>query len=95
MHNILILPAKAQTFYHPNHRKLGPRDHLPDAGLYWCYDQLSKMAMRYAHRGLLTAMPMICLLIVCQYHGHQRSDECHDTSEYLGGPINDHETPNI
>ena len=40
MHDIVC--PKAQTFYHPNHYycKPEPRDHMPHAGLYWCYDQL-------------------------------------------------------
>ena len=86
----IILYAKAQTSYRPNHAKPEPRDHIPHAGLYWCYDQLYKTIMRYAQRGLLTAIPMTWLLIACQYHRHQRSDECLDTFEYRG-PINDHE----
>ena len=56
MHN--ILSAKAQTSYHPINAKPEPRDHIPHAELYWCYDQLYTMNMRYYRRGLLTAMPM-------------------------------------
>ena len=93
MHNILC--AKAQTFYHPKHGKPEPRDQIPGARLYWCYDQLCKMAMRYAQWRLLAAMPMIRLLIAYQCHGHQRSDQGHDTFKYRRGLINDHETSNI
>ena len=42
-----------------------------------------------------SANKVLWLLVACQYHGHQRSDEGHDTFEYRRGPMNDHEPSNI